>query len=75
MQLSKTVRLFYQISLAFRFDIALHPLVMMRMVYPHIGYLNNFHDQRLTFDEYIKFLEETIAVSKFFYQGHTLHGS
>ena len=56
MQLSKTVRLFYHISLAFRFDLALHPLVMMRMVYPHIGYLNNFNDQRLTFDEYIKFL-------------------
>lgn len=75
MQLAKTVRLFYHISCGFKFDIPLHPLVIMRMVYPYYGYLNNFKDQRLTFDEYIKFLEEMVAVSQLFYEGSTLHGS
>lgn len=75
MQLSRTVKLCYQISKGFKFDIALHPLVLMRLVYPHLGYLINFKDQRLPFDEYVRFLEEMIAVSKFFYQGNTLHGS
>lgn len=56
MQLSKTVRLFYYIAEGFKFDIPIHPLVMMRMVNPDLGYLNNFKDQRLIFDDYVKFL-------------------
>lgn len=56
MQLSKTVRLFYHIAEGFKFDIPIHPLVMMRMVNPDLGYLNNFRDQRLIFDDYVKFL-------------------
>lgn len=48
---------------------------MLRMVYPHYGYLINFKDQRLTFDDYVKFLEEMIAVSQLFYEGSNLHGS
>jgi len=75
MQLGRTVKLFYQISLGYKFDIAIHPLVMLRMVYPHYGYLINFKEQRLTFDDYVKFLEEMIAVSQLFYEGSTLHGS
>ena len=50
MQLAKTVRLFYHISLGFSFDIPLHPIVMMKMVNPHLGYLNNFKDERLPFE-------------------------
>lgn len=50
MQLAKTVKLFSQISKGFKFDLRIHPLVLMRMVYPHLGYLNNYTDQRLTFD-------------------------
>lgn len=49
MQLAKTVRLFYELSRGFKFDIAIHPLVLMRMVYPYYGYLNNFKTQRLEF--------------------------
>lgn len=75
MQLAKTGKLFYHLSTGFKFDIAIHPLVMMRLVYPYYGYLNNYTQQRLTFDNYVKFLEETIAVSQLFYEGSTLHGS
>ncbi len=75
MQLAKTVKLFYQLSLGFKFDIPLHPLVMMRMVNPHIGYLNNFKDQRLPFDDYVAFLEECVVASQEYSQGSTLHGA
>jgi ATP/ADP translocase len=75
LQLSRTVRLFNQIANGFCFNLALHPLVMMKMVHPHLGYLNNFHAIRLVFSDYCRFLEEMIAVSKFFYTGHTLHGN
>lgn len=75
MQLAKTVRLFYELSKGFRFDVPLHPLVIMRMVYPYYGYLNNYTQQRLTFDDYLKFLEEMIAVSQLIYEGSTLHAS
>lgn len=75
MQLNKTAKLFHHLSLAFKFDVALHPQVLIRMVYPYYGYLNSYKDQRLGFEDYIKFLEEMIAVSKLFEQGSTLHGS
>ena len=73
--MSKTVKLFYHLSKGFRFDLRLHPLAMFRMVYPHYGYLNNFTQKRLPFDDYVAFLEEIIAISQIFSQGSTLHGA
>ena len=75
MNLSKTVKLFYHLSRGYRFDLRLHPLVMFRMVYPHLGYLNNFTEKRLSFEDYVSFLEEMIAISLVWDQGSNLHGS
>lgn len=75
MLMSKTVKLFHHLSHGFTFDVRIHPLVMMRMVYPHFGYLNNFVDKRLSFEDYVKFLEELVAVSLVWDEGSTLHGS
>lgn len=74
MQLNKTAKLFHHLSLAFKFDVAIHPLVLMRMVYPYYGYLNTYTEQRLGFEDYVKFLEEMVAVSRLFSEGSTLHG-
>lgn len=62
--MSKVVRLFYELQKGFKFDIPVHPIVMMKMVHPHMGYLNNYKDTRLPFNEFCAYLEEIVAVSK-----------
>ena len=71
--MGKMVRLFHELQRGFKFDIPLHPIVMMKMVHPHLGYLNNYRHIRLPFDEVCSYLEEIVAVSKLLSQGSTLH--
>lgn len=75
MLMSKTNKLFYHLAKGFKFDIGLHPLVMFRMVYPHFGYLNNYSHIRMPFEQYVRYLEEMVAISRVWSEGSTLHGS
>ena len=57
-------------------DIPLNPVVIMRMVHPHFGYLNNIPNLshfKYTHDELFDLISEFIVASEIRQQGYTLH--
>jgi hypothetical protein len=59
-------------------DIPLHPVVMMRMVHPHFGYLNLIPHEphfKYTHQQLFTLLEEFTVASRIRDQGYTLHSS
>lgn len=61
-------------SKAFKVDFPVHPLVLIRLVYPHFGYLASFK-QKLTIEEIFDFWNEMITASLVRYEGYSLHSS
>ena len=58
----------------FKLDLPVHPLVLIRLVYPYFGYLKLFK-QKLTIEEIFDFWHEMIAASLIRYEGYALHSS
>lgn len=54
--MSRMNRCLYEYTRGFKFDIQLHPLVLMRLVHPHFGYLNNCDTVKLPIDDLVKYL-------------------
>lgn len=71
--MAKVVRLFYELQNGFKFDVAIDPFILLKLVHPHFGYLNNFTTSRLPFDNLCNYFEELVAISKILSQGNTLH--
>ena len=68
----------YEFSQAYKVDFPLDPIVMMRLVHPHFGYLNNFPTvghYKFTYEQVFKLIQECTAASLIRQKGHTLHSS
>ena len=66
----------YEFSQAYKVDFPLDPIVMMRLVHPHFGYLNNFPTvghYKFTYEQVFKLIQECTAASLIRQKGHTLH--
>ena len=78
MALNRFYKFGYEYSQGFKLDLALDPVVIMRLVHPHFGYLNRFPNSphlKYTHPQLCQFLQELIAISKIRASGHTLHSS
>ena len=64
--LSRFVKFGYEYSQAFRVDIPLNPVVLMKIVHPHFGYLNNIPNEsqfKYTYQQIFVLLSELMAAS------------
>ena len=76
--LNRFVKFGRDFSAGFHVDFPLNPVIIMRLVHPHFGYLNLFPNEaryKLTHDELFTFIEQLLAASLIRDQGHTLHSS
>jgi hypothetical protein len=76
--LSRFIKFGYEYSQAFKVDLPLNPVVIMKLVHPHFGYLNlipNVNDYKYTHDQLFALIEDFQAVSLIREQGNTLHSS
>ena len=54
--MSRVNRFLYEFSKVFKVDLQIHPLVLIRLIHPHYGYLNNCENVKLPIDELVKYL-------------------
>lgn len=76
--MNRFVKFGYEYSQVYKVDFPLDPIVMMRLVHPHFGYLNNFPlttQYKYTYEQIFKLIQECTAASLIRQKGHTLHSS
>ena len=76
--LNRLIKFGYEYSQAFKVDLPLNPVVIMKLVHPHFGYLNNFpniNEYKFTHDQLFTLIEEFNAVSLIRDKGYILHSS
>ena len=74
--LNRFVKFGYEYSQAFKMDIPLNPVVLMKIVHPNFGYLNNIPNEsqyKYTYQQIFVLLSELMAASEIREQGYTLH--
>lgn len=57
-------------------DIPLNPVIVMKMVHPHFGYLNNIPNlshYKYNYEELFLFIEQFVVASEIREKGYTLH--
>jgi hypothetical protein len=76
--LCRFIKFGYEYSQAFKVDIPLNPIVIMRMVHPYFGYLNQIpNDEKFkyTHEQIFHLIEQFNVASKVRDSGCTLHSS
>ena len=76
--LHRLIKFGYEYSQAYKVDIPLNPVVMMKMVHPHFGYFNNFPQLphlKYTHSQLFELLEQFVVASHIREEGYTLHSS
>lgn len=76
LSLCRFIKFGYEYSQAFKMDIPLNPIVVMKMVHPHFGYLNNIpnlNQFKYSHEELFEFIEQFVAASELREKGYTLH--
>jgi hypothetical protein len=76
--LSRFIKFGYEYSQAFKVDLPLNPVVIMKLVHPHFGYLNNIpnvNEYKYTHEQIFALVEEFNAVSVIRDSGNILHSS
>ena len=78
LSLNRFIKFGYEYAQAFKVDIPLNPIVMMKMVHPHFGYLNNLPNLshfKYTYEQLFGLIEEFVVASEIREKGYTLHSS
>lgn len=76
--MSRFIKFGYEYSQAYKVDLPLNPVVIMKLVHPHFGYLNNIpniNEYKYTYEQIFTLIEECNAVSLIRDKGFTLHSS
>ena len=76
--MNRFIKFGYEYSQAFKVDIPLNPVIIMKLVHPHFGYLNNLPNlpqYKYTHEELFTLIEQFNAASLIRDKGYTLHSS